>query len=369
MTASSQPATTDPLVLVAREGHLTRITLNRPRALNALNYEMLDAVSAAVKVANSDGSQAILLEGAGDRGFSGGGDIKVLGGGDLEAGIELLRLEYRTDFEVSDSAIPVVSFMDGVTMGGGIGLTGHSDVRVVTERSMLAMPETRIGISPDIGGHLLLSRAPGRMGEYLAITAAHMSAGDAIALGFADFYVDSSRLGEITEALRQGVAPAEAVMAASSPAPVAELARVREWFDELAEDVLSDAAAVFADPVTAAIALLERLESSPRQEAQDVARTVRRMNPASIAVTLAQHARTRAEQLTLQDVLRDDLRVLGRLIGLPNFAEGVRAQLIERDGNPQWQPARVEDLDREVIAAILHPEPAPGEVPLQFGER
>ncbi|MFC5337737.1 enoyl-CoA hydratase/isomerase family protein [Leucobacter denitrificans] len=344
-------AATEPLILVKREGALTHVTLNRPRAINALNIEMFQALREAF--AEPGESTVFLLDGAGERGFCGGGDIKEIA--QVADTRVLFRLEYSLDHEVHTSAVPVVAIMDGITMGGGIGLGGHAAYRVVTERSRLAMPEVRIGLMPDVGGHLLLARAPGRLGEYLAITAGELTPGDAIALGFADHYVPSERLETLREALAAGTDPESAIASVAEPAPESPLLQVREWFDEIADAALGDERGVVADPAGAALRLVTALEASTHEEARSIAKLIREMSPVSVAATLAQIARTRAESLDLAGVLEDDFRILPRFATLPNFAEGVRAQVIDKDRNPKWDPRTIEQLENADLAQILAP--------------
>lgn len=362
--STTADTTAEALVLTCREGAITRITLNRPRAINALNVEMYAKLTAAFTTAASDGSDAILLDGAGERGFCGGGDIKQMAEDGAVRAAEIVRTEYRLDYQIATSPVPVVGIMDGITMGGGIGLAGHAPIRVVTERSTLGMPEVRIGIVPDIGGHLLLARAPGRLGELLAITAGTMTAGDAIALGFADHFVPSERLAELREGLAAGREPGAVVAALSQAAPDAELLAARDWFEPIAEAALGrEHVPAAEDPAGAAARLIAGLETSDHPAAQETARTVRGACPVSVAVTLAQIDRTRRLGLDLAQVLADDLRVVGRLAGGPNFIEGVRAQIIDKDRDPRWQPGSIEELDAATLAAVLEPS-RPGELTL-----
>ncbi len=347
-------AATEPLILVTREGALTHVTLNRPRAINALNTPMFRALRETF--ADPGSSTVFLLDGAGERGFCGGGDIKEIA--QISDPRTLFRLEYSLDHEVHASTVPVVAIMDGITMGGGIGLGGHAAHRVVTERSRLAMPEVRIGLMPDVGGHLLLAHAPGRLGEYLAITARELTPGDAIALGFADDYVPSERLETLRAALTAGTDPALAIESVAEPAPEAPLIQVREWFDEIADAALGDDRGVVADPAGGALRLITALEESSLEAARQTAKSVREMSPVSVAVTLAQIARTRAESLDLAGVLEDDFRILPRFATLPNFAEGVRAQVIDKDRNPKWVPSTIEELEHSDLAPVLAPSGA-----------
>jgi len=355
-TDASTPAHAEPLVIAGREGSITRITLNRPRAISALTLEMFELIGRALEVAQSDGSSAILLDGAGELGFCGGGDIKEISSGDS---LLILSTEYRLDLALAESRVPVVGVMDGITMGGGIGLAGHAKHRVVTERSRLAMPEVRIGIVPDVGGHLLLAHAPGRLGEMLAVTAGEMGPGDAIALGFADYFVPSERLAALGEALAGGEDPATACARLAEPAPDSPVLAAGEWWGPIAEEVFgAQHPPAFEDAAGTAARVIRALETAGddgRIAAEWAAETVRGMCPVSVAVTLAQIDRTRRLGLSLAEVLADDLRVLGRIAARPDFAEGVRAQVIDKDRTPRWSPSRIEDLDPAELEAILAP--------------
>lgn len=352
MTAAAH----EPLILARHEGRLARITLNRPRAINALNTDMFRGIGRALSDAQSAaaGVDAVLFDGAGERGFCGGGDVKEIAAGGARA---VFKLEYTLNYATHVSGVPIVGVMDGITMGGGVGLTGHVAHRVVTERSRIAMPEVRIGIVPDVGGHLLLARAPGRMGELLAVTAGEMNGADAIALGFADAYVPSSRLDALREALSAGGDPSETIASFSETPPESTLISAREWFDPIADATLGarGETPVLDDPAAAAARLLRELEGSAHAAAQETARVVRAMCPLSVAVTLHQLARTRAERLDLAAVLDDDYRVVSRLAMRPNFAEGVRAQVIDKDRSPKWIPETIEQLNRDEVREVLAP--------------
>lgn len=349
------PGAAEPLVLHRREGVITRITLNRPRAINALNLEMLRGIEEAIAAAIEDGSRSILLDGAGERGFCGGGDIKELSAGDSRA---FLATEYRVDHAIAVSPIPVIGIMDGVTMGGGIGLAGHAPYRVVTERSRLAMPEVRIGIVPDVGGNRLLAQAPGHIGELIAATACDLTAGDAIALGFADFFVPSDKLTALAAALAHGEDPGVACARFAEDAPASILIEARAWWDPIAMAAFAD---IDQNPKGAALSLVAELDASPIPEAREAVAAIRGFCPVSVAVALAQVERTRRLDLPLAEVFADDLRVLGRITEGPNFAEGVRAQVIDKDRNPQWVPATIGELNEAELASILDPAPRQGE--------
>lgn len=360
MATNDAPVLEAP-VLVERVGHITQVTLNRPRAINALTTEMVELVIVALEQAAADGSTAVVITGAGERGLCGGGDIKLMAEGGGARGREFIEREYVLDLMTSESPIPVIGLMDGITMGGGIGLTAHGAIRIVTERSLLAMPETRIGIVPDVGGHLLLSRSPGALGEYLATVGAHMSAGDAIWLGFADHFVEHEHLHDLVLALAEhGSTEAEVheiVSRFASPAPASALAGEQQALDALYAEALAGAPGHDAGHEALAVWAVEaaqRLLTITGMARPELAAQLREMSPTSVAVTLAQLHRTRELGLTLEEVLRDDLRVCSRLF-LGDFTEGVRARVIDKDNAPNWNPARIEDLDASEIARIIDP--------------
>ncbi|MFT4305819.1 MAG: enoyl-CoA hydratase/isomerase family protein, partial [Microbacterium sp.] len=243
-------------VIVRRERTVGHLTLDRPRTLNALDLPMVRRLQQALDRWRDDPDvELVLLDGAGGKGLCAGGDVRALReqvlSGHPSRAADFFRAEYALDADIAAYPKPVVVFADGITMGGGIGLAGHAAVRVVTERSRLAMPETRIGFTPDVGGSWLLAHAPGRLGEYLALTGGEMDAADAVYAGFADRLVPAGRLADLAEALASRAdpaTPAEIVLLFDETPSPSRLERARDWIDD-----------AFAQATVAAI--LDRLDA------------------------------------------------------------------------------------------------------------
>ncbi|HWO66896.1 MAG TPA: 3-hydroxyisobutyryl-CoA hydrolase, partial [Umezawaea sp.] len=234
MTPVCAPAVGDEQdVLLRHEGGLGRIVLNRPRVINALTHAMVRRIDTALTAWEADdGVRAVVISGTGERGLCAGGDIRGFhadASTGTTASLDFWRDEYALDAHIARYAKPYVAIMDGIVMGGGVGVSAHGGVRVVTERTRLAMPEVGIGLVPDVGGTFLLSRAPGELGTHLALTASAVGAGDAIACGLADHFVPSDRLPGFLDALAVDVD--DAVRAFGLPAPPADLVVEREWID------------------------------------------------------------------------------------------------------------------------------------------
>ena len=331
-------------------GHLT---LNRPRAINALDAPMIGLLAEALDAWEHDTEVSIvLLDGAGERGFCAGGDVRSLREQILAERVDLtaefFRAEYALNARIAEYPKPIVTLADGATMGGGIGLAGHAAVRIVTERSRLAMPETRIGFTPDVGGSWLLARAPGRIGEYLALTGTTMDAADAIFAGFADALVPSERLSDLVEALRtraDPATPAELVLLFDeTPAPSA-LAAARVWIDD----------AFSADAVDDIVA---RLRARPEPEASATADTLDELSPTALAVTLAAVRSARALPDLRAALAQEYGLVLWFAKTQPDLVEGIRAQVVDKDRTPAWRPATRAALRDEQgdigVAALAH---------------
>ena len=326
-------------VLVQRTGQLGEIVLNRPKAMNALNHGMILAVAEALDVWETNASIAtILIRGAGERGLCAGGDIVSIyhdartGGHRSE---QFWRDEYHLNARIKRYPKPVVALMDGVVLGGGVGISAHASHRVVTERSRIGMPETGIGFVPDVGGTYLLSRAPGELGTHAGLTGAMVSGPDAIAMGLADHYVDSSMLAALTAGLT-GSDASSAVARHRQEPPESALLAARRWIDM----------AYSADD---AGTIVKRLADVGRPEADAAAATILAKSPTAVTVTLEALRRARALG-SLEDVLDQELRVSLRALRWPDFAEGIRAQLVEKDRNPAWQPAALADVPAAVVA-------------------
>lgn len=333
--------TAEPEVLVRREGRALRLTLNRPRVINALTPEMIAIIADALDAAASDPAvEVVVLDGAGERGLCAGGDIRMSVSGDPERLRQFWEDEYVVDLVISRFPKPFVALMDGITMGGGIGLSAHAAFRVVTERSRLALPETRIGFIPDVGGSLLLARAPGELGVHLGLTAGDLDAGDAVLCGFADHYVPADRLSALLDAIAHGSRSIpEEIAALELPAPPSRLAAHRPWIDAcyVAEDV-SD--------------ILIRLDERPEQAAREAAATLREVSPTSIVLALALIRRSR-EIDDLEAVLALELKIGTALLETHDVIEGVRAQIVDKDRNPKWLPATLAEVDRARVATLV----------------
>lgn len=323
-----------------RSGSLGTIRLNRPQALNAMTLDMVRTMDRVLQEWETDDAvQAVVLYGAGERGLCAGGDIRAIASGTDAQAMEFWTAEYALNARVAAFPKPYVAVMDGVVMGGGVGVSGHAGIRIATERTKAAMPEVRIGFSPDCAGSLLLARAPGELGTHLALTAGTMTGPDAVLCGFADLYVPSESLPALLGALESAGSDAAEVAAkfALEP-PAAPLAAEQDWIDEC-----------YTGGEVAAI--LARLDRHPAPAARDAAQTIRGMAPLSLSVALAA-VRAAAAEPDLAKVLQRDLVMAERMIGRPDFREGVRARLLDRN-QPRWNPARLDAVDPRDVAWTL----------------
>ncbi|MGO1543486.1 MAG: enoyl-CoA hydratase/isomerase family protein [Gulosibacter sp.] len=318
-------------------GQLGVITLNRPRQLNALSYAMIREITSQLAAWRQDDTVAqILLVGAGDRGLCAGGDILEIREDVLATGgkvaAEFFASEYRLDAATGDLDKPYIAIMDGYTFGGGVGISAHSrGRRVVTERSRIAMPETAIGFSPDVGGTYLLARMPGETGIHAGLTGAHLDAADAIAAGFADHYVPADSLGELVSRLE--VEEADAVLAdLARPAPESELLAQRAWIDQ-------------AYAASTPLEILARLDEFAEEfsAAADAAKAIRASSPTAITAALEVIRRNR-NAAHLREAIDLEYLVGMRLGTGHDFLEGVRAQVVDKDRMPKWQPAALADV-------------------------
>ncbi len=339
---ADQAAASDDEVLFERRGRLGVVTLNRPKAVNALTAGMAAAMLDQLTLwAQDDGVAAVLVRGAGDRGLCAGGDIvaiyrDMLDGGDATA--DFWAVEYRLNLLISEYPKPYVAFMDGLVLGGGVGISAHGSVRIVTERTRMGMPETTIGFVPDVGGTLLLSRSPGETGTHAALTGAHLSGADAVFLGLADTFVTSGQLAELAAALE--TEPVDAAVARfAEQLPESVLAAQQEWID----------ACYSSDD---AEEILHRLRTVGG-EAADVAETIAAKSPTAVKVALA--SLRRASGLGLAEALEQEYRVGLRFLAGPDFREGIRAQVVDKDRTPHWQPASLADVSRDDVEAYFAP--------------
>jgi enoyl-CoA hydratase len=330
--------------------------MNRPQALNALTLGMVRQIWHALLAWRTDPAiELVVLDGTGDRALCAGGDVRALYDSRGE-GSGLARTFWREEYPlnalIGRYPKPFVAIQEGIVMGGGIGLSGHAQQRVVTERSRLAMPETGIGLIPDVGGTWLLANAPGNVGAYLGLTGEAMRAADAIYAHFADVFVPSAKIGLLVERLvdPKGGTVVRAIRAeGQEPGP------------SLLAERSTDIDRVFGgDSVEAMIAALSGMTT---EWAHKTAATLGQKSPKSLKLTLA--ALRDARRLgSLEEALNVEFRLCVRLFEDGEFIEGVRALLVDKDRQPKWSPPRLEDVSPDMVAAYLAPLPAREELGL-----
>lgn len=333
-------------LLVWQDGLLGRLKLNRPKALNAITFEMALGIREALERWRDDDSvSAVVIEGEGDRAFCAGGDILQLyniGRDSPEIGLEFWRDEYRLNATIARYPKPYISIMDGITLGGGVGVAAHGSHRIVTERSTLAMPEASIGFLPDVGGSYILSRSPGLSGLYLGMTGSRMNAADAIFAGFADTFIPSSDISSLMSMLKSGKSVGTCIKAHAKTATDGQL--------ELQQDVISDA--FDKSSALACMARLEEMSVSGSEWAKKTYKLLKMNAPLSVASTY--YAIKRAADLTsLEECLALEFRFAAQTLYGNDFFEGVRAIIVDKDRKPVWRPSNLEDVTDDMVAAAF----------------
>ncbi|MDE0521431.1 MAG: enoyl-CoA hydratase/isomerase family protein [Boseongicola sp.] len=332
-------------IILRKEGFAGRATLNRPGALNAITLHMIRALGGALdRWATDDGIALILIDATGERAFSAGGDIAdmhdALARGEFETARRFWREEYRLNAALANFSKPVVTLLNGFTMGGGVGLGCHASHRVVGESSRVAMPECGIGLVPDVGGSLLLARAPGRAGEFLGTTGTRMGPGDAIFAGFADRYVPEEDWPDLTARLEASGDPAEIVRVAR-PAPESPLAAAesdinRHFGGETFRDILTSLAGTEDAWSRETLARLE-----PHA-------------PLALAATIELVRRARTAK-RIETALANEYRFAHRVTEQGDFLEGIRAAVIDKDRSPRWAHDSLCAATAEEVSDMLSP--------------
>jgi enoyl-CoA hydratase len=343
-------------VLVETRGPLGLITLNRPKALNALSGSMIEIIEPALAAwARDDRIQAVLIRAAGGKAFCAGGDVRAIAaGGDTPEArrrkAAYFAAEYRLNYHIHTFAKPFVAVIDGITMGGGCGLSLHGSHVVATERTLLAMPETVLGLFPDVGATWFLNELVGEMGVYLGLSGVRLRADDLVALGLAQQVVPSDRAEALIDDLASGPLDKAAIDAALArhavPPGASAIASRQGEIDTL-----------FAGETVEAIA--EALAGAPQDWAQEALATIRRASPTSLKVTLRQLRQGRA--LDLAQMFRVEYRLAVRCTLGHDFPEGVRAILIDKDNAPRWQPDRLDAVDAALLDSYFEPFADPAE--------
>ncbi|MEX2449610.1 MAG: enoyl-CoA hydratase/isomerase family protein [Rhodospirillales bacterium] len=337
----------DDLMIESRNG-VGLITLNRPKALNALSLDMLTRFGGALTAwAGDPAIRAVIVRGGGGRAFCAGGDIRAVYDahkrGDPAFSHDLFRREYTLDYLVGTFPKPYIAFMDGIVMGGGCGISVHGSHRIVTERTVLAMPETAIGFFPDVGASHFLARCPGRIGLYLGLTGVRLDASDALYAGLADAQVPSESLDRLAAAIVAGESPEDAIADFAVKPSASELETMRPTVDRC----------FAASDLGGTIGALERAAGAGETDAETVLKSLDGKSPFSLKLTYKLLSKN--DNISIKDSLVTDYRLSRRVIERADFQEGVRAVLVDKDNRPRWTPGALEDVRDDAVAACFEP--------------
>ena len=335
-------------IICERRGAAGFVLLNRPQALNALNHEMVRGLDAALEAwARDPAIERVVISGAGGRAFCAGGDIRLMHelgvAGRFDEQLDFYREEYRLNQRIARYPKPYVALLDGYVMGGGVGVSIHGSHRIAGDRLVFAMPEVSIGFFPDVGATCFLPRLPDATGAYLAVTGARIGAGDAVELGLASAHVPSARFPDLALAL-EAPGDTDAIIAAfRAPPPAGTLgphrALIREAFGPC--------------DVSRLLQALERSAAQGGAFAADTLALLRAKSPTSVAIGLRQMAEDRGAEI--EAALRIEFRIVSRVCRMGDFYEGVRAVIIDKDNQPRWSPARLEEVDPRAIDSCFAP--------------
>ncbi|GLS42505.1 enoyl-CoA hydratase/isomerase family protein [Methylobacterium brachythecii] len=338
-----------PEIILEKRGAAGLITLNRPKALNALTLPMIRAMHAQLQAWETDDAVSrIVIRGTGGRAFCAGGDIRQIyelgKAGRFDETMAFWIGEYQLDAYVKRYPKPYIALIEGVVMGGGVGLSLHGDVRVASEKYMFAMPETGIGYFPDVGMTYSLPRLPGRTGTYLAVTGARVGAGDALALGLATHAAKATDFEAIVDALARGGDIADTLAAFEAERPetgplVAERSTIDECFS--------------APTLHDVLGRLDVAASSGASFPAETATLIRSRSPTSVLIAFEQMRR--GIGMSFPEAMLAEFRLCTRVMGGNDFFEGVRSVIVDKDGAPRWQPATIEAVDPATIAAAFEP--------------
>jgi enoyl-CoA hydratase len=345
-------------VLISSERGVGRLRLNRPKAIHALTTEMCEAMSEALLRWRTDSNiQCVLIDHAEGRGFCAGGDVVMLaksGAGDAHKAKEFFFAEYRLNHLLFTYEKPTVAIMDGITMGGGVGISQPCDFRVATENTRLAMPETGIGLFPDVGGGWYLSRLSGRVGQFMALTGARLDGAECAYLGLATHYLSSNGIEELVDRILKSPGRVKGALGAASETPP----------DARIADNLSQINRLFASDELEKI--VEALEADESEWAEKERMTLGTKSPLSCKVSLRLLAEG-ADRATFADEMRAEYALAGRVVKTHDFREGVHALLIEKHNEPKWDPPTPEGVTDAMLDELFAPLP-PGEQWTPFPE-